>query len=83
MRFAQRVSAITPLFCAKTDIGVIVHRPAIRQVTPLPRTPPWMRESKPGPSTSLRDTSQVAVISPMVSIITTMYTASSGRISGG
>src|SRR5579871_4661737 len=40
LRFAQRVSAITPLFCAKVDIGVIVQRPARIPLKPSASTPP-------------------------------------------
>ena len=44
--------------------------------------PPWMRESKSSPSTSSRETSHVAVMSPMASMARTMYTASRGRTMG-
>lgn len=37
---AQRVRAITPLFCAKVDIGVIVHKQASMPFIPSTRTPP-------------------------------------------
>ena len=83
VRLAHLVRAMTPLFWAKTDMGVMVISPARMEVRPLPSTPPWIRESKVSPSTASRDTSQVAVISPMDSIMMTRYSASRGRMSGG
>ena len=81
-RLAQRVNAMTPLFCAKVDMGVIVQRPASKPLKPSANTPPWIRESNSLPSTSSLDTSQVAVMSPMASIMRTMYTAINGKIMG-
>lgn len=72
LRFAQRVNAMTPLFCANVDMGVMVQRPAMMPLRPSARTPPWMRLSNMAPSTSRRDTSQVAVMSPMASMARTM-----------
>lgn len=63
-------------------MGVIVQRAAMMPFRPSARTPPWMRESKRAPSTSRRDTSQVAVMSPMASMAMTMKTARSGSTSG-
>jgi len=40
LRFAHRVRAITPLFCAKVDMGVIVHKPASIPLMPSASTPP-------------------------------------------
>ncbi len=74
-RLAQRVRAMTPLFCANVETGVIVQRQANMPLSPSARTPPWILELKMGPSTSRRDTSQRAVMSPMASIINTKYTA--------
>lgn len=65
LRLAHLVKLMTPLFCANTDIGVIVHRPAMQPESPSARIPPWMRESNKSPSTSNRETSQVAVMSPI------------------
>ena len=41
-----------------------------------------MRESNSGPSTDKRETSELAVISPMASSANAMYTAIAGRIDG-
>jgi hypothetical protein len=35
LRFAHLVNAMTPLFCANVDIGVIVQRPARRPISSL------------------------------------------------
>lgn len=40
LRFAHLVKAITPLFWAKVDMGVIVHRPASMPLRPSARMPP-------------------------------------------
>lgn len=69
VRLAQRVSAMTPLFWAKVDMGVMVARPAIIPLKPSARIPPWIRESKSLPSTWRRETSHVAVMSPIASIM--------------
>lgn len=45
VRFAQRVRAITPLFCAKVVMGVMVPSAARMPLIPSARTPPWMRVS--------------------------------------
>ena len=63
-------------------MGVIVHRAATIPFMPSASTPPWMRESNTLPSTSSRLTSHVAVMSPIASIIKTMYTASNGNTIG-
>ena len=81
-RLAQRVRAMTPLFWAKVDMGVMVMSAARIPLIPSARMPPWMRESKSSPSTSRRDTSQVAVISPIASQAQMMKIASKGRTSG-
>jgi len=52
-------------------MGVMVQRPAMMPFRPSASTPPWMRESKSLPSTSRRETSQVAVMSPMASMAST------------
>jgi len=39
-RFAQRVRAITPLFWAKVDMGVMVKRQASMPLNPSAKTPP-------------------------------------------
>lgn len=72
VRLAHRVKAMTPLFCAKVDMGVMVQRPAMMPFSPSANTPPWIRESNSLPSTWRRETSQVAVISPIASIASTM-----------
>jgi hypothetical protein len=82
LRLAHRVKAITPLFCANVDIGVIVQRPASMPLKPSARMPPCIRESNNLPSTSKRLTSHVAVISPMASIMRTINTARSGNTIG-
>ena len=82
LRLAQRVKAMTPLFWAKVDIGVMVHKPASIPLNPSAKIPPWIRESKSLPSTWRRDTSQVAVISPIASIIRIRYTATMDLLEG-
>ena len=72
LRLAHRVRAMTPLFCAKVLRGVMVRRPLSMPLKPSARTPPWILESKRRPSTSRRETSQVAVMSPIASIMRTM-----------
>jgi hypothetical protein len=69
LRFAHRVRAMTPLFWAKVDIGVMVQRPASMPLMPSAKIPPWILESKSLPSTWSLETSHVAVMSPMASII--------------
>lgn len=43
---------------------------------------PWIRESNSGPSTDKRETSELAVISPMASSASAMYTAMAGKMDG-
>ncbi|MNT55850.1 hypothetical protein D3C72_1931190 [compost metagenome] len=66
-RLAMPVSWITPLFCAKTELGKVLNRPASRELAPLTSTPPLIRCIHSGPSTGWRDTLLVAVTSPMAS----------------
>ena len=61
LRFAHRVRAMTPLFCAKVDMGVMVMRAASMPLSPSARMPPWMRESKTSPSTSSWETGGMIV----------------------
>ena len=61
LRFAHRVRAMTPLFCAKVDMGVMVMRAASMPLSPSARMPPWMRESNTSPSTSSWETGGVIV----------------------
>jgi len=61
LRFAHRVRAMTPLFCAKVDMGVMVMRVASIPLSPSARMPPWMRESNTSPSTSSWETGGVIV----------------------
>ena len=63
-------------------MGVMVQRPASIPLRPSARIPPCIRESKSLPSTWRRETSQVAVMSPIASIIRIRYTARMGRIRG-
>lgn len=56
LRFAHRVRAMTPLFCAKVDMGVMVMKAASMPLSPSARMPPWMRESNTSPSTSSWET---------------------------
>lgn len=67
-RFAHRVIAMTPLFCANIDRGVTVKRAEKKPPIPSLRIPPWIRESKRSPTTSCRETSADAVMSPMASM---------------
>ncbi|KAH0238469.1 Xanthine/uracil permease, partial [Aureobasidium melanogenum] len=55
-------------------IIIDTYRPAMSPFNPSASTPPWMRLLNVAPSTWRRDTSQVAVMSPMASIAKTMYT---------
>lgn len=52
VRLAQRVRAMTPLFWAKVDMGVMVIRAARMPFKPSANTPPWIRDSYIAPSTS-------------------------------
>ncbi|XMA16327.1 hypothetical protein WAI453_009118 [Rhynchosporium graminicola] len=82
LRLAHRVRAITPSFWARVDMGVIVQRPANMPLSTSAKTPPWMRESKSLPSTWRRDMSQVAVMSPIASIMKMRSTVIKGKIIG-
>lgn len=59
-----------------------MHKAANRPLNPSASTPPWILLSNKGPSTSSLLTSQVAEMSPIASIMRTMYTASKGKTIG-
>ncbi|KAG9680124.1 hypothetical protein KCU87_g127, partial [Aureobasidium melanogenum] len=81
IRFASSESALTShslwtkvLIWKISCIIIDTYRPAMSPFNPSASTPPWMRLLNVAPSTWRRDTSQVAVMSPMASIAKTMYT---------
>ena len=66
-RLAMPVSWMTPLFCANTELGNVLKKPASRELKPFTSTPPLMRRIHTGPSTGSFDTLLVAVTSPIAS----------------
>ncbi len=68
-RLATPVSWITPLFCAKVVFGKALKVAASRQLTPSPSTPPRNRCRYAGPSRGCRESMQLAVRSPTVSML--------------
>ncbi len=61
------VSWMMPLFCANTELGKVLNRPAKSELAPLTSTPPLIRCIHTGPSTGWPEILLVAVISPMAS----------------
>ena len=79
---AHLVILMTPLFCAKVVTGSVIAQAANKQLKPSANKAPLILLLCLGPAVSMRDTSAVAVTSPMTStprtIIPTKYGSTSG-----
>ena len=81
-RDAHCVSAMTPLFCENVVLGRTVMSAERNEAMPSASRPPWMRESS-CPSSSTREASADAEMSPMDSTVVMMKARRVGMMAGG